>query len=248
MLLPGTDPAERLAVALSPVPTRKPVSAIYIPVFDLAFDMKRHVSQVKGNKQNAAPHLCLHMIRSLVHTCLTATDPYQPSDFLAVISAFPSHWCITSRGNFLHLVPCSLRCCDLFAPSLWHFPSLEYDRCGKCPRVSSSSHAVPGTSDTDLHFLPKLLQCFSKQLFVVHSRSSSNTAVGDIVPPWKPDLFSAKQLRTFQSEKYNKSVRNCWARGRRHSRTQCYPPLFFSRGLDVLDLLRKQVRVLLRCS
>lgn len=93
MLLPRRDPAERLTVALSPVPTRKPVSAIYIPLFDLAFDMKRHVSQVKGNKQNVAtaPHLFLHMIRSLAHTCFAATDPYQPSDFLAVISAFPSH-------------------------------------------------------------------------------------------------------------------------------------------------------------
>lgn len=110
--------AQPLAVPLSPVPTRKPVSAIYIPRFDLASDMKRHVSQVKGSKQNAAtaPHLCLHMIRSLAHTCLAATDPYLPSDFLAVISAFSSRWYPTSRGNFPHLIPYPGRHCGSLAP------------------------------------------------------------------------------------------------------------------------------------
>lgn len=80
--------AQPLAVPLSPVPTRKPVSAIYIPRFDLASDMKRHVSQVGGSKQNAAtvPHLCLHMIRSLAHTCLAATDPYLISLLSSLLS------------------------------------------------------------------------------------------------------------------------------------------------------------------
>lgn len=144
MLLPGKDPAERLAVALSPVPTRKPASAIYIPLFDLAFDMKRHVSQVKGNKQNAAtaPHLCLHMIRSLAHTCLEATDPYQPSDFLAVISAFPSHWCITSRGNFSASSPLLSKMPWLLCLLSLAFPfSLEHNQCGEYPHTSSSCGA-----------------------------------------------------------------------------------------------------------
>lgn len=102
-------------------------------------------------------------------------------------------------------------------------------------------HVVPGTGDTDLHFLPKLLQSFSKQLCAALFTSSSNTAVGDIVPSWKPDLFfffSAKQLRTFQGEKYNKSMRICWARGPQTQQNTVLPTCVFSR--DVLDLLRKQ--------
>lgn len=75
--------------------------------------------------------------------------------------------------------------------------------------MSSSLHVVPGAGDRDLHFLPKLMQGLSKQLFAAHSRSSSNTAIGDIVPHWKTGLFFAKQLRTFRGEKYNESMRTC---------------------------------------
>lgn len=185
MLLPGRDPAERLAVALSPVPTRNPVSATYIPLFDLAFDMKRHVSQVKGNKQNAAtaPHLCLHMIRSLARTCLTATDPYQPPDFLAVFSPF------ALACNFLHLTPCSVGCCGSLAPSLWHFPSLS-----STPSVGNAltcpPHCMQCQGQVIWIFISSLNCCsLSKQLSAALSRSSSNTAVDDIVAPWKPDLF-----------------------------------------------------------
>lgn len=99
MLLPGREP--EAGCGTQPCSHKEAgFSYLHLP-FDLASDMKRHVSQVLGSKQNAAsaPHLCLHVIRSLAHTCLAATDPYRPAVLLTVTSALPSHGCVTSRGN-----------------------------------------------------------------------------------------------------------------------------------------------------
>lgn len=188
MLLPGREP--EAGCGTQPCSHKEAGFSYLHPPFDLASDMKRHVSQVQGSKQNAAPapHLCLHVIRSPARTCLAATDLYRPAALLTVTSALPSHGRVTSIEAALHLAPCSVRICVSHAPSL-AFPFLfEHSWCGKCPQVSSS---LPGTGDTDLHFRPELLPCFSKQLCAAHSRQSSNAAVGDIGPIWKPDLLFA---------------------------------------------------------
>lgn len=146
--------------------------------------MKRHVSQVKGNKQNAGtvPHLCLHMICSLAHACLTATDPYQPSDFLAIISVFPSCCCLTSRGIYVHLVHCSVRCCGTFAYFLWYFPSI-YSTASMGNALTHPPHFMQCQEQVIQIFISclQLLQCFSKQLFAAHSRSSSNATIGEFL-------------------------------------------------------------------